>query len=91
MQVFSALLAAAVHDLAHPGVTNDFLARSRDPLAVQHGGGPAGVNELHHVATFFGLLQQDCNHVFSGLSPAEQQQVGRRPQRFQTMFDIVRL
>ena len=76
--MFSALLAAAVHDLAHPGVTNDFLARSGHPLALQHGGGRAGVNELHHVATFFGVLQEEGNHVFSGLSPAEQEQVGAR-------------
>ena len=59
-----------MHDLAHPGLTNDFLNRSGDPLSQLHGGG-GGVNERHHVATFFSTSEEEGNCVFSNLSEAE--------------------
>jgi len=33
MEKFTLVLAAAVHDVGHPGLTNDFHVRSRDPIA----------------------------------------------------------
>ena len=71
------LLSAAVHDLSHPGVTNDFLVRSGHALAARHGGGGGGgVNERHHVASFLSLLQDPATDAFAGLGEADQQQVG---------------
>lgn len=34
--VLSGLLAAAVHDFEHRGLNNDFLIKSRDPLALTY-------------------------------------------------------
>ena len=75
MQVFSLLLAAAVHDLAHPGVTNDFLVRTCHALAARFGGRGGGVNERHHVASFLGLLDDPATDAFAGLGEQDQQRV----------------
>ena len=77
-QVLAFLLAAAVHDLAHPGLTNDFLARSGHALAARHnrGSGGGGVNERHHIASFLSLLDDPATDAFAGLSEADQRQVG---------------
>ena len=78
--MFSLLLAAAVHDLAHPGVTNDFLVRTRHALAARFGGGGGGgVNERHHVASFLGLLDDPVTDAFAGLGERDQQQVQSYP------------
>ncbi len=88
MQVFSLLLAAAVHDLAHPGVTNDFLVRTRHALAARFGGAEGGVNERHHVASFLGLLDDPATDAFAGLSQQDQQRVClRRSSGMQTGDD----
>ncbi len=76
LQVFSLLMAAAVHDLAHPGLTNDFLVRSGHPLVSRPGDG--GVNERHHVATFLQTLRQDGSYAFTRLTADERQQVWNR-------------
>ena len=73
--MFALLLAAAVHDLAHPGVTNDFLVRTRHALAARFGGAEGGVNERHHVASFLGLLDDPATDAFAGLSDHDQQRV----------------
>lgn len=71
--MFGLLLAAIVHDIAHPGVTNDFLAKTNDPLAAAHGSTSA--NERHHLATAFSIAANADTNVFAGLTPAEEQQV----------------
>ena len=73
LQVFGLLLAAVVHDIAHPGVTNDFLAKTADPLAMAHGA--ASPNEKHHLATAFSIAAKPETNIFSGLSPAETENV----------------
>jgi hypothetical protein len=34
MEIFCVIIAAAVHDLGHPGVNNDYLVRTRDKTAI---------------------------------------------------------
>lgn len=73
LEVFSLLLSAVVHDIAHPGVTNDFLARTRHPIAMTHGS--EGPNERHHLATAFSIISHASTDILAGFSPAEAQRV----------------
>ncbi|KAL6732159.1 hypothetical protein Aduo_002951 [Ancylostoma duodenale] len=67
----AAILAAAVHDLDHPGRGNAFLINTRQSLAVLYN--DHSVLENHHVALAFQLtLQQNSNvNIFSNLSREE--------------------
>ncbi len=87
-QVFGLLLAAIVHDIAHTGVTNDFLAKTGDALALAHG--CASVNEKHHLATAFSIASQEETNIFAGLTPAETAQV-HRAARANAAFGLMRL
>jgi len=62
LQRLACLLAAAVHDHEHLGLTNDYLVRTRHDRAMfyndQH------VNEHHHVASAFAVLHRpECNFL----------------------------
>ena len=50
----SYILAAACHDVDHPGVNNIFLIESSDKLAIRYN--DVSVLENHHVATSFDIL-----------------------------------
>ncbi|PAV55640.1 hypothetical protein WR25_25906 [Diploscapter pachys] len=67
----AALIAAAVHDLDHPGRGNAFLINTRQSLAVLYN--DHSVLENHHVALAFQLtLQQTSNaNIFSNLTREE--------------------
>ena len=67
LEIFAAIFAAAVHDFCHTGVTNDFLVRTDDPLAVLFA--DSSVNERLHVAKAFQLLLADeaCGVCGAGL------------------------
>merc|ERR1712196_223971 len=62
------LLAAAMHDHEHLGLSNDFLVRTRDSRAMLYN--DQHVNENHHVASAFAVLQRpECNflsHISEG-------------------------
>eukprot|EP00428_Durinskia_dybowskii_P012238 CAMPEP_0170223444 /NCGR_PEP_ID=MMETSP0116_2-20130129/11422_1 /TAXON_ID=400756 /ORGANISM="Durinskia baltica, Strain CSIRO CS-38" /LENGTH=662 /DNA_ID=CAMNT_0010474147 /DNA_START=14 /DNA_END=1998 /DNA_ORIENTATION=+ len=56
------LLAAAVHDFEHKGLSNDFLVRTSDDRAVRYN--DLHVNENHHIAASFEVLRRpDCNFL----------------------------
>jgi cAMP-specific phosphodiesterase 4/calcium/calmodulin-dependent 3',5'-cyclic nucleotide phosphodiesterase len=56
------LFAAAVHDFEHMGVSNEFLIRTRDQRAMTYN--DQHVNENHHVAEAFAVLQKpECNFL----------------------------
>eukprot|EP01137_Pigoraptor_chileana_P036750 Opistho-2@32871 len=50
------LLAAAGHDIDHPGVTNDYLVKSSDPLAMLYN--DVSVLENHHAACLWQLIRK---------------------------------
>merc|ERR1712051_635485 len=56
------LLAAAVHDYGHLGLTNDFLVKTMHERALRYN--DEHVNEHHHAAAALGVLSQhECNFL----------------------------
>ena len=71
--MMSYTLAAAAHDVKHPGVNNAFLVEKRDDLAnVYH---EDAVLESHSIATLFGILQNPKFDIFSELDNAQYKKV----------------
>lgn len=83
MDMLAAIFAAAIHDVDHPGFTNQYLVNSSRTLAV-HGGNkynsPSSDSELaimyndesvleqHHLAVSFKLLQESNCDFLLGLN-----------------------
>ncbi|VBB34560.1 unnamed protein product, partial [Acanthocheilonema viteae] len=65
------LIAAAVHDLDHPGRGNAFLINTQQPLALLYN--DQSVLENHHIALAFQLTLQSTNNIniFAGLTREE--------------------
>lgn len=64
------LLAAAIHDLNHPGRTNAFLCNSNDELAVLYN--DQAVLENHHASLAFNLTHKSLNaNIFKNLNRDE--------------------
>ena len=66
LEVLSALFAAAIHDVDHPGVTNQYLVNTGSELALMYN--DVSVLENHHLSTAFKLLRQDGCNIFENLS-----------------------
>eukprot|EP01062_Namystynia_karyoxenos_P034791 TRINITY_DN25476_c0_g1_i1.p1 TRINITY_DN25476_c0_g1~~TRINITY_DN25476_c0_g1_i1.p1 ORF type:complete len:1348 (+),score=350.04 TRINITY_DN25476_c0_g1_i1:74-4045(+) len=70
VEVLALLFAAAIHDFDHPGVSNQFLINTKDPLALTYN--DQAVLENYHVSKVFELM---CTHPeldwTSGMSPHE--------------------
>ncbi|XP_068599841.1 3',5'-cyclic-AMP phosphodiesterase 4C-like [Brachionichthys hirsutus] len=66
LEVMAALFASAIHDVDHPGVTNQFLINTSSELALMYN--DASVLENHHLAVGFKLLQQESCDIFQNLS-----------------------
>jgi len=69
IQVFSAIIAAMLHDIDHPGRNNAFLVSTSDPLAIVYN--DESVLENHHAATGFRTLKREECNILSGLSKEE--------------------
>ena len=64
LEILAAILAATIHDVDHPGLTNQYLINSSSELALMYN--DESVLENHHLAVAFKLLQnQDCNVLFN--------------------------
>lgn len=72
-QIFAALLAAAVHDVGHPGLTNQFLMATQSPLATLYN--DQSVLENHHAATAFKIMQQPHCDILKLLPPQDRMTV----------------
>ncbi|KAJ3158990.1 hypothetical protein HDU86_002159 [Geranomyces michiganensis] len=66
LEVFSACIASAVHDVDHPGLNNNFLVQSSHPLAIFYN--DVSVLEFHHASKAFEIARRPETNVFEGLS-----------------------
>ena len=62
-------VAAAAHDMGHPGRNNAFLVNTRSKLAVLYN--DKAVLENHHVSTLFTLINDEKTAIFAKWSLAE--------------------
>jgi calcium/calmodulin-dependent 3',5'-cyclic nucleotide phosphodiesterase len=74
VEILALIIAAAVHDLAHPGVNNDFLINSKDNNALIYN--DRSVNEMTHVSKAFQIAQHEDRNIFDGLTKDEYKRVG---------------
>jgi hypothetical protein len=67
--LLACLLAAVVHDFEHEGLSNDFLVKTGAERALCYN--DRSVNENHHVAAAFALMQHPDKDFLSQLSPVQ--------------------
>ena len=72
LEILAALIAAAVHDVDHPGVNNNFLVNSSSEMALLYN--DESVLENHHLAVAFQLMQSENCDILESFSKAERQQ-----------------
>uniref|UniRef100_A0A3B3ZC70 Phosphodiesterase n=1 Tax=Periophthalmus magnuspinnatus TaxID=409849 RepID=A0A3B3ZC70_9GOBI len=70
LEILAALFAAAIHDVDHPGVSNQFLINTSE-LALMYN--DESVLENHHLAVGFKLLHEDNCDIFQNLSKRQRQ------------------
>ncbi|XP_065809977.1 3',5'-cyclic-AMP phosphodiesterase 4C isoform X1 [Labrus bergylta] len=71
LEILAALFASAIHDVDHPGVSNQFLINTNSELALMYN--DSSVLENHHLAVGFKLLQEDNCDIFENLSKKQRQ------------------
>ena len=73
LEIMAAILACTVHDVDHPGLTNQYLINTADTLALMYN--DESVLENHHLAVAFKLLQNPACDIFSRLSTKQRMSV----------------
>lgn len=71
LEILAAIFAAAIHDVDHPGLTNQYLINSSSELALMYN--DESVLENHHLAVAFKLLQNTECDIFTNLSKKQRQ------------------
>ncbi|KAM4551423.1 3',5'-cyclic-AMP phosphodiesterase 4B-like isoform 1-T3 [Odontesthes bonariensis] len=71
LEILATIFAAAIHDVDHPGVSNQFLININSELALMYN--DDSVLENHHLAVGFKLLQEDNCDIFQNLAPHQRQ------------------
>ncbi|KAJ3142635.1 cAMP-specific 3',5'-cyclic phosphodiesterase 4D, partial [Irineochytrium annulatum] len=66
LEIFSAFIAAAVHDVDHPAVNNNFLIQSSHPLAVFYN--DLSVLEFHHASRAFEIAANAETNIFESFT-----------------------
>jgi len=73
LEVLSAVLASCVHDVAHPGLTNQYLVATDHRLALIYN--DQSVLENHHVSTAFQTLQQEDCDILGSLTTKQRSSI----------------
>ncbi|XP_045116761.1 cAMP-specific 3',5'-cyclic phosphodiesterase-like isoform X5 [Portunus trituberculatus] len=71
LEILAAIFAAAIHDVDHPGLTNQYLINSSSELALMYN--DESVLENHHLAVAFKLLQNEDCDIFMNLGKKPRQ------------------
>ncbi|XP_072450495.1 3',5'-cyclic-AMP phosphodiesterase 4C-like isoform X3 [Chiloscyllium punctatum] len=71
LEILAAIFASAIHDVDHPGVSNQFLINTNSELALMYN--DTSVLENHHLAVGFKLLQKENCNIFKNLSKKQLQ------------------
>ncbi|XP_051997034.1 cAMP-specific 3',5'-cyclic phosphodiesterase 4B-like isoform X3 [Xyrauchen texanus] len=71
LEILAAIFAAAIHDVDHPGVSNQFLINTNSELALMYN--DESVLENHHLAVGFKLLQEENCDIFQNLTKKQRQ------------------
>ncbi|XP_053275049.1 cAMP-specific 3',5'-cyclic phosphodiesterase 4C [Pleuronectes platessa] len=71
LEILASLFAAAIHDVDHPGVSNQFLINTNSELALMYN--DESVLENHHLAVGFKLLHQENCDIFVNLTKRQRQ------------------
>ncbi|XP_017579641.1 cAMP-specific 3',5'-cyclic phosphodiesterase 4A isoform X1 [Pygocentrus nattereri] len=71
LEILAALFAAAIHDVDHPGVSNQFLINTNSELALMYN--DESVLENHHLAVGFKLLHEENCDIFQNLTKRQRQ------------------
>ncbi|GIX95252.1 hypothetical protein CDAR_256561 [Caerostris darwini] len=66
LEVLAILFSAAIHDVDHPGVTNQYLINSSSELALMYN--DESVLENHSLAVAFKMLQDENCNIFANLN-----------------------
>ncbi|XP_056276238.1 cAMP-specific 3',5'-cyclic phosphodiesterase 4B-like isoform X2 [Pseudoliparis swirei] len=75
LEILAAIFAAAIHDVDHPGVSNQFLINTNSELALMYN--DESVLENHHLAVGFKLLLEDNCDIFQNLTKKQRQSLRR--------------
>uniref|UniRef100_A0A8C1S7T2 Phosphodiesterase n=1 Tax=Cyprinus carpio TaxID=7962 RepID=A0A8C1S7T2_CYPCA len=71
LEILAAMFASAIHDVDHPGVSNQFLVNTNSELALMYN--DSSVLENHHLAVGFKLLQEENCDIFQNLTKKQRQ------------------
>ncbi|KAJ1536162.1 High affinity cAMP-specific and IBMX-insensitive 3',5'-cyclic phosphodiesterase 8A [Nowakowskiella sp. JEL0078] len=73
LEIFAACVASAVHDVDHPGLNNNFLIQTQNPLAIFYN--DISVLEYHHAAKAFQIAKDEESNIFKGMSSDQVKEV----------------
>ncbi|KAJ3114646.1 cAMP-specific 3',5'-cyclic phosphodiesterase 4D [Phlyctochytrium bullatum] len=75
IEKLSGLISAIGHDIDHPGYNNQFLVKSRHPMAMMYS--DTSVNEFHHSAHVFQLSTSSNYNIFADFGNEEYEEARR--------------